>query len=218
PRVTECLPLSPMMELFNATFDSTSPATIQLANDTAASFCVMPICKPRTVSLLENTIRQNCLEGPEEAEGLEVLFAASALYVPFKQGLCQQLDPPRNGTFCVTVMVESMSAYLKENPFHVNSTTSSTPLPTQIRANPSTIPSSNATSSSNEATPSPTKSPSKPKKHKGGIMDLIWDKAALQAYVDKTPQAVVCTPCNKAMINPINNYVSIHQLELDPDI
>lgn len=82
--------------------------------------------------------------------------------------MCQRI-PGGNGTFCVTELAETMTAYLAKHP---------SPLGIKIFAN-STV---------------------------------------LKQYVDEMPKEILCTPCNKAIINPIENYITANKATLKPQV
>lgn len=108
--VNACLPLGPLMSIV---VDDITP---KLVNDTTTSFCKLPNCSPATVTLIENTINQNCVNTSDDYTSMQAVYGAASLYVPLKQGLCQRIDPPKNGTFCLTVFTESLQQYIKKHP------------------------------------------------------------------------------------------------------
>ncbi|KAG0043174.1 hypothetical protein BGZ83_011755 [Gryganskiella cystojenkinii] len=93
--------------------------TPKFVNDTTTTFCGMPNCASTTVTLIENTVNQNCLNSTDDYAGMQFIYGAAALYVPLKQGLCQRVPstPPKiNGTFCLTVLTDSLERYIKQHP------------------------------------------------------------------------------------------------------
>ncbi|KAK5821783.1 hypothetical protein F5H01DRAFT_337915 [Linnemannia elongata] len=46
--------------------------------------------------------------------------------------------------------------------------------------------------------------------------DLFLNGTQMQQWVDSVPSSLVCTPCTQSMLNPLDRYVSVHQLSLDP--
>ncbi|GJJ75754.1 hypothetical protein EMPS_08112 [Entomortierella parvispora] len=108
--VNACVPIGPLTTLV------TDDITPQLLNDTTTTFCRLPDCSPATVTLIENTINQNCLNTSEDYSDMQAIYEVASLYVPLKQGLCQRIDPPKNGTFCLTVLADSLEQYVKKHP------------------------------------------------------------------------------------------------------
>ncbi|KAF8979241.1 hypothetical protein BGZ46_005672 [Entomortierella lignicola] len=165
PRVNACIPITPLEQLINGT-----DLTPQLVNDTSTTFCAMPFCSPSTVSLIENTMNQNCVESPQDLDDNYLLYGLASLYTPIKQGMCQRVSgPPTNGTFCTTVLTADLLNYSKKHP----------------------------------------------NKHGWKILENTTET---QQYLDSIPNSIVCTPCNQAIMNPLANFVNIHQLTLDPSI
>ncbi|KAI7824418.1 hypothetical protein BC939DRAFT_450296 [Gamsiella multidivaricata] len=163
PHVNECIPIAPLAQLANGT-----DVTPKLVNDTSTTFCAMPFCSAPTVSLMENTMNQNCAETTDDIDSNHWFYGFASLYVPFKQGMCQRVQtPPTNGTFCVTLLTESLNAYVAKHP------------------------------------------------NKKG-WDILANSTEMQQYVDGIPTSMLCTACNKAMINPLMNFVEVRQLALDP--
>lgn len=161
--VASCIPIKPISDLVTNNF------TVALVNKTTGEFCSYPLCSKAAVNLIENTIVQNCATDPDDKADFLAMFGAASLYVPFKQGLCNQVDPPRNGTYCLTLLSGSLQAYMKKHP---------TPDGALVFAN----------------------------------------TTVLVDYLAGLPEDVLCTPCNKAMISPIDNYVAVNQLTLDPSV
>ncbi|KAF9583284.1 hypothetical protein BGW38_009828 [Lunasporangiospora selenospora] len=143
-----------------------------LVNDSAAALCNSPVCASESITLVQNTIAQNCVNASDPTTR-DLVYGAASLYPPFREGLCQQVPStpgqPANGTYCVAVMAESMAAYLAKNP---------TPL---------------------------------------GIK-IFTDSEALKAYVNSMPKELLCSDCNKAMINPLANYVRTNQSTLNAGV
>ncbi|KAF8999591.1 hypothetical protein BGZ52_010454, partial [Haplosporangium bisporale] len=110
PSVASCIPIQPITDLINNNF------TVALVNKTTGEFCSYPLCSKVAVGLIENTILQNCATDPDDKADFMAMFGAASLYVPFKQGLCNQVDPPRNGTYCLTLLSDSLQAYMKKHP------------------------------------------------------------------------------------------------------
>jgi hypothetical protein len=189
--VGACIPFEPLAQLANGT-----EITPKFVNDTATIFCDLPFCSPQTVSLMENTLNQNCVNNTQDQDDNNWLFGVASLYVPFKQGMCQRVGaqqqppqppqppppqpssspssspvppPPDNGTFCITLLTESINAYVKQHPTEHG-------------------------------------------------WDILGNTTELRQYLDGMPEESLCTPCNKAMINPLNRFVAARQLTLDPDI
>ncbi|KAF9313679.1 hypothetical protein BG003_004927 [Podila horticola] len=163
PVISGCIPIGPINNLISNNF------TVALVNKTTGEFCSYPLCPKTAVSLIENTILQNCAENPEDKAEFMAMFGSASLYVPFKQGLCNQVDPPRNGTYCLTLLSDSLQAYMKKHP-----------------------------------------SPD------GAL--VFANTTVLVDYINGLPVSVLCTPCNKAMINPIDHFVAVNQLTLDPSV
>ncbi|KAG0082434.1 hypothetical protein BGZ92_011745 [Podila epicladia] len=163
PIVASCIPIGPIGDLITNNF------TVALVNKTTGEFCSYPLCTKTAVNLIENTILQNCAADPEDKAEFMAMFGAASLYVPFKQGLCNQVDPPRNGTYCLTLLSDSLQAYMKKHP-----------------------------------------SPD------GAL--VFANTTVLVDYLNGLPVSVLCTPCNKAIINPIDHYVAVNQLTLDPSV
>ncbi|KAF9549772.1 hypothetical protein EC957_002837 [Mortierella hygrophila] len=46
--------------------------------------------------------------------------------------------------------------------------------------------------------------------------DLFLNGTQMQQWVDSVPSSLLCTPCTQSMFNPLEQYVSVHQLSLDP--
>ncbi|KAF9125026.1 hypothetical protein BG015_004982 [Linnemannia schmuckeri] len=162
PGLNACLPMQQLSSL------ATAPViTPKLVNDTATAFCSFPVCPPASVTLVQNTVSQNCVNASDPATA-ELVLGAASLYPPFREGMCQRI-PGGNGTFCVTELAETMTAYLAKHP---------SPLGIKIFAN-STV---------------------------------------LKQYVDEMPKEILCTPCNKAIINPIENYISANKATIKPQI
>ncbi|KAG0368659.1 hypothetical protein BC939DRAFT_443205 [Gamsiella multidivaricata] len=162
PSLTTCVPMAQLTLLVSG------PITPKLVNDTAAAVCSYPVCSSTTITLVENTAAQNCVNTSDPTTA-DLVYGAATLYVPFREGVCQRVQTPNNGTFCITVLAESMTAYLAQHP---------SPLGLKIF--------SNAT--------------------------------VLKQYVDSMPKDLLCTPCNKAMINPLNNYIAQNQSSLRPQV
>jgi len=76
---------------------------------------------------------------------------------------------PANGTFCVTELAASLTAYLAVHP---------SPLGIKIFAN----------------------------------------TTVLKEYVDGMPKELLCTACNKAIINPLDNYIAANQATLNAEV
>ncbi|KAI8600761.1 hypothetical protein EDD21DRAFT_376288 [Dissophora ornata] len=163
PRVNACIPINPLVQLANGT-----DITPKLVNDTSTTFCAMPFCNAATVALMENTMNQNCANSTEDTDANYWLYGVASLYVPFKQGMCQRVQTPpgNNGTFCITVLTDSINSYVKKHP------------------------------------------------NKQG-WGILANSTQLQQYVDGIPTSTLCTDCTKAMINPLDTFVSIHLLTLD---
>ncbi|KAF9116785.1 hypothetical protein BGX30_005839 [Mortierella sp. GBA39] len=47
---------------------------------------------------------------------------------------------------------------------------------------------------------------------------IFANSTVLKQYVADMPTALLCTPCNKAIINPIQNYITTNQATLKPTI
>ncbi|KAG0054514.1 hypothetical protein BGZ83_011108 [Gryganskiella cystojenkinii] len=166
PGLNQCLPLQQLSLLL------TDPITPALVNATATTFCSYPVCSPASVTLVQNTITQNCFNATDKSTS-DLVYGAAQLYPAFKEGLCQrdlQNPPPSgNGTFCVTELTGSLTAYLAVHP---------SPLGLKIFAN-STV---------------------------------------LKQYVDGMPADLLCTPCNKAIINPLDNYIATNRASLNAEV
>ncbi|KAF8924450.1 hypothetical protein BGZ47_004015 [Haplosporangium gracile] len=162
PGLNACLPMQQLSSL------ATAPViTSKLVNDTATAFCSFPVCPTASVTLVQNTVSQNCVNASDPATA-ELVLSAASLYPPFKEGMCQRI-PGGNGTFCITELAETMTAYLAKYP---------SPLGIKIFAN-STV---------------------------------------LKQYVGEMPKDLLCTPCNKAIINPIENYISANKATIKPQV
>ncbi|KAF9358778.1 hypothetical protein BGX26_000921 [Mortierella sp. AD094] len=120
-----------------------------------------------SITLVENTVKQSCVNTTDPSTS-ELVAGAASLYAPAKEGLCQHVSTT-NGTFCATVLTQSMTVYLAQHP---------SPLGLGIFAN-STV---------------------------------------LQQYVNAMPQDLLCTPCNKAMINPLTNFIAENQNTLNANV
>ncbi|KAF9910426.1 hypothetical protein BX616_010874, partial [Lobosporangium transversale] len=157
PGLNSCLPLQELSQLV------TEPViTPALVNSTATTFCSYPVCPAASLTLVQNTVTQNCVNASDPTTA-DLVYSVASLYPPAKEGVCQRVSP-QNGTFCATVLTETLTTYLKKNP-----------------------------------------SP------KG-----FTDPAVLKQYVDSMPSEILCTPCNKAMINPLVNYVAQNKNTLKP--
>ncbi|KAF9123795.1 hypothetical protein BGW39_008688 [Mortierella sp. 14UC] len=162
PGLNACLPMQQLSQL------ATSPIiTPKLVNDTATAFCSFPTCPDASVTLVRNTISQNCVNASDPTTA-ELVYGAASLYPPFREGLCQRI-PNGNGTFCVTELADTLTTYLAKHP---------SPLGAKILAN----------------------------------------STALKQYVDGMPNEILCTPCNKAIINPIENYIAANKATLKPSV
>ncbi|KAF9188509.1 hypothetical protein BGZ51_000546 [Haplosporangium sp. Z 767] len=150
-------------------FADDASVSTEFVNETTSLFCSMPFCSTTTVALIENTMSQNCAESTEDVEGIQWLYGFAALYVPFKQGICQRADSSSNSTYCITILTESLNAYVAKNPT----------------------------------------------KHG---WDIFNDTDELQRYVDSMPNDMLCTPCNKAMINPLYRFIAVHQLTVEFEV
>ncbi|KAG0276179.1 hypothetical protein BGZ96_003433 [Linnemannia gamsii] len=162
PGLNACLPMQQLSLLV-----TTSPITPLLVNNTATSLCSLPVCPQSSITLVQNTVSQNCVNASDPATA-DLILSAASLYAPFRDGMCQRI-PGGNGTFCVTELAETMTAYLAKHP---------SPLGIKIFAN-STV---------------------------------------LKQYFDEMPQEILCTPCNKAIINPIENYITANKATLSPQV
>ncbi|KAF9116055.1 hypothetical protein BGX27_005084 [Mortierella sp. AM989] len=161
PGLNSCLPMQQLSLL------ATDKITPTLVNNTLTTFCPMPVCPAASITLVQNTVKQNCVNSTDPSTS-ELVAGAATLYSPAKEGLCQTVSPS-NGTFCATVLTESMTAYLAKNP---------SPLGLGIFAN----------------------------------------TVVLKQYVDAMPKELLCTPCNKAMINPLTNFISKNKSTLTPNV
>lgn len=47
---------------------------------------------------------------------------------------------------------------------------------------------------------------------------IFANSTVLKQYVAEMPKEILCTPCNKAIINPIENYIAANQATLKPTI
>ncbi|KAF9913041.1 hypothetical protein EC991_005909 [Linnemannia zychae] len=162
PGLNACLPMQQLSQLATSAI-----ITPKIVNDTATSFCSFPTCPDASVALVRNTISQNCVNASDPTTA-ELVYGAASLYPPFREGLCQRI-PGGNGTFCVTELADTLTAYLAKHP---------TPLGAKILAN----------------------------------------STALKQYVDEMPNDILCTPCNKAIINPIENYITTNKATLKPSV
>ncbi|KAI8352799.1 hypothetical protein B0O80DRAFT_83300 [Mortierella sp. GBAus27b] len=221
PRINACIPFEPLAQLANGT-----DLTPKFVNDTTTTFCELPFCSPQTVSLIENTLNQNCVNSTEDQDDNNWFFGFASLYVPFKQGMCQRVGlasatappPPlapgeaRNGTFCIAILTESLQAYLKDHPPTVNYTAPTTTTAATTATSP--FPTLSLPSSAPSAVPKPNK---KPKGEPEGWA-ILGNTTRLREYIQGMPNDTLCTPCNKAMINPLNRFVAARQLSLDTAI
>ncbi|KAG0284800.1 hypothetical protein BGZ97_008056, partial [Linnemannia gamsii] len=162
PGLNACLPMQQLSLLA-----TTSPITPLLINNTATALCSFPVCPPAAITLVQNTVSQNCVNASDPSTA-ELVLGVASLYAPFREGMCQRI-PGGNGTFCVTELAETMTTYLAAHP---------SPLGLKIFAN-STV---------------------------------------LKQYFDEMPKEILCTPCNKAIINPIENYITANKATLQPQI
>ncbi|KAI9233378.1 hypothetical protein MVEG_08915 [Podila verticillata NRRL 6337] len=168
PELNKCLPFPQLAKFL------TDPITPQLVNDTATQFCSFPDCGQPSLTLVQNTVVQNCIDNSTTDNSTsDLVYGAAALYVPAKQGLCQRVPSapgaPANGTFCVTELATSMTAYLAVHP---------SPLGIKIFAN----------------------------------------ATVLKEFVDAMPKELLCTACNKAIINPLDNYIAANQATLNAQV
>lgn len=47
---------------------------------------------------------------------------------------------------------------------------------------------------------------------------IFANATVLKAYVDGMPKELLCTPCNKAIINPLDNYIAANQATLNVQV
>ncbi|KAG0200868.1 hypothetical protein BGX28_006179 [Mortierella sp. GBA30] len=162
PGLNTCLPMHNLAQLL------TDPITPALVNDTATALCSYPICGPESIKLVQNTVSQNCVNASDK-QAADLIYGGASLYPPLREGVCQRVSTPNNGTFCATVLTETLTAYMAKNP---------SPLGIKIFAN----------------------------------------ATVLQQYVDGMPQDILCTSCNKAMINPLVNYIAQNENTLTAEV
>ncbi|KAF9206412.1 hypothetical protein BGZ49_002503 [Haplosporangium sp. Z 27] len=159
--LNSCLPLQQLSQFL------TTNVTSALVNSTLATFCPMPVCPAASITLVENTVTQNCVNSSDPTTS-ELVYGAATLYSPAKQGLCQTVSAT-NGTFCATVLTESMITYLAQHPSPLG-------------------------------------------------LGIFGNATVLQQYVNAMPQDLLCTPCNKAMINPLTNFIAKNQTTLSAPV
>ncbi|KAG0249554.1 hypothetical protein BG011_009134 [Mortierella polycephala] len=88
------------------------PPTPQVVNETTEAMCSLPACSQQTVTLVENTIDQNCVPGADPNKTMIVNNVLS-LYTPAREGLCQKAA---NGTYCTTLLAQNLTNYVDANP------------------------------------------------------------------------------------------------------
>ncbi|KAF9567904.1 hypothetical protein EC968_003140 [Mortierella alpina] len=93
---------------------ATSPITPALVNTTATALCSRPVCGQASITVVQNTVTQNCVNTTNKATS-DLIYGGASLYPPLREGLCQRVSP-KNGTFCATVMTETIAAYLVQHP------------------------------------------------------------------------------------------------------
>jgi hypothetical protein len=49
-------------------------------------------------------------------------------------------------------------------------------------------------------------------------LKIFANSTVLKQYFDEMPKEILCTPCNKAIINPIENYITANKATLQPQI
>ncbi|KAG0305193.1 hypothetical protein BGZ98_004489 [Dissophora globulifera] len=108
PGLNSCLPMQQFTTLMTAAI------TPELVNTTVTSYCSYPACSQDTLTLVENTVTQNCANGTDPNLA-DIVHGAASLYPSAKEGICQRVSPT-NGTFCITVLVDSLTTYVAQNP------------------------------------------------------------------------------------------------------
>ncbi|KAF9150460.1 hypothetical protein BGX21_001225 [Mortierella sp. AD011] len=156
-----CLPITKLSTL------ATSNITASIVDSTLASFCPMPVCPSASITLVENTVKQSCVNSTDSSTS-DLIAGVASLYTPAKDGLCQTVSST-NATYCATVLTQSMLDYWSTNP---------------------------ATTG----------------------VSIFTNSTALLAYVNAMPTSLLCTSCNKAIINPLVNYVSTNKASLSSGI
>jgi hypothetical protein len=162
PGLNSCLPMAQLSELLTAT--TVTPA---LVNSTAAALCARPVCGQASITVVQNTVTQNCVNTSNKATS-DLIYGGASLYAPLREGICQRVSPT-NGTFCATVSAEAIAAYLIQHP--------------------------------------------SPMGLKG-----FGNVTFLRQYAESVPKDVLCTACNKAIINPLINYVAKNKATLNAEI
>ncbi|KAF9967209.1 hypothetical protein BGZ70_010363 [Mortierella alpina] len=145
----------------------TAPVTPTLVNATAAALCARPVCGQASITVVQNTVTQNCVNTSNKATS-DLVYGGASLYAPLREGICQRVSPT-NGTFCVTVSAEAIAAYLIQHPS-----------PMGIKS--------------------------------------FGNVTFLRQYAETVPKDVLCTACNKAIINPLINYVAKNKATLNAEI
>ncbi|CAO3567749.1 unnamed protein product [Mortierella alpina] len=162
PGLNSCLPMVQLSQLLTAT--TITPA---LVNTTAAALCARPVCGQASITVVQNTVTQNCVNTTNKATS-DLIYGGASLYAPLREGVCQRVSPT-NGTFCATVSTEAIAAYLVQHPSPMG-------------------------------------------------MKSFTNATFVRQYVDSVPKDVLCTACNKAMINPLINYVAKNKATLNAEI
>lgn len=157
-----CLPMAQFTSL------TTQTITPKLVDETAAKFCSLPTCSAASLTLVQNTVKQNCVNNATDPSTAALISGVANLYDPAKEGLCQKVSST-NGTYCVTVLSENAIAYLAKNPSPLG-------------------------------------------------LGILSDAVALEAYLRQVPTDLLCTSCNKAIINPLINYVAKTQSTQNAEI
>jgi len=49
-------------------------------------------------------------------------------------------------------------------------------------------------------------------------IEIFANATVLQQYVDGMPASLLCTPCNKAIINPLDSYIAQNKASLNAEV
>ncbi|KAF9960598.1 hypothetical protein BGZ72_006498 [Mortierella alpina] len=108
PGLNQCIPMVQVSQLL------TDPITPALVNTTATALCSRPVCSQASLTVVQNTITQNCVNSTNKATS-DLIYGGASLYPPLREGICTRVSPT-NGTFCATVSTESITAYMAQHP------------------------------------------------------------------------------------------------------
>ncbi|KAF9184510.1 hypothetical protein BGZ51_003319 [Haplosporangium sp. Z 767] len=152
-----CMPLSQMTQLLSGNF------TPQTVNETTAALCSLPVCSQETITLVENTISQNCIPGGDPNKTV-IVGDVLSLYPPARQGLCQT---EANGTYCTTLVAQNFTNYFNDNP-------------------------------------------------PPGLNMTAGNRTEWRDYLSNIPSDLLCTDCTKAMLSPIDSFITQNRTTFSP--